>query len=339
MSRRTRHTTARRPLVATAAILTVAATALLGACGDDDSAGGSVPSQGSDPGSVSSDPAGTGDCQGSFPVTVAGGSGEVTLDAAPQRIVMLSPTQTEMVFAIGAGDQVVAVDDQSNFPAAAVLKSSSLSGYEPNVESIAGYEPDLVVVGDDFTGLTEQLSPLGIPVWSGPTPASLDDVYAQITQLGQLTGCVGGAAATVADMRLQIDAAVAAIEPAAEPLTYYFELDDTYYSVTSESFMGQMLGLFGLRSIADGVSEGNNFPQLSPEAIIEANPDLIFLADTKCCGQSPETVAARPGWGSIDAVTNGRVIVLDDDIASRWGPRLVELVDAVSQALAGVSVG
>jgi iron complex transport system substrate-binding protein len=317
--------------------LTLAGVVLLAACGDDDSADGSVPA--SDAASAASDAPMVGSCEGTFPVTVTGGSGEVTLDAAPERIVMLSPTHTEMVFAIGAGDQVVAVDDQSNYPAAAVLKSSSLSGYEPNVESIAGYEPDLVVVGDDFTGLTEQLASLDIPVWSGPTATSLDDVYAQITQLGQLTGCVGGAAATVADMRTKIETAVAGIEPVAEPLTYYYELDDTYYSVTSTSFMGQMLGLFGLRSIADGVSEGNDYPQLSAEAIIEADPDLIFLADTKCCGQSAETVAARPGWGGIAAVTNGNVIVLDDDIASRWGPRLVELVAAVSQALSGSTTG
>ncbi|HNJ98178.1 MAG TPA: DUF2155 domain-containing protein, partial [Ilumatobacteraceae bacterium] len=121
-------------------------------------------------------------------------------------------------------------------------------------------------------------------------------------------------------------------KPAA-PLTYYHELDPTLYTVTSNSFVGQVYALFGLTSIADGVEEGNDYPQLNAEFLINANPDLIILADANWSGESPETVAARDGWADVAAVKNGSVIVIDDDIASRWGPRLVDFVKAVAAAL------
>jgi iron complex transport system substrate-binding protein len=252
-----------------------------------------------------------------------------------ERIVSLSPSATEMLFAIGAGDQVVAVDDQSNYPAEAQAKQTDLSGYTPNVEAIAAYEPDLVI-HDGTTDLATQLEPLGIADWVGAAPLSFDDVYTQIEQLGVATGHVAEAAVLVGEMQTDIDAAIAAISPAAEPITYYHELDDTLFSVTSNTFIGQVYELFGLRNIADGAEGGTDYPQLSAEFIISQNPDLIFLADTKCCGQSPDTVGAREGWSTITAVTQGHVITLDDDIVSRWGPRLVDFVQSISGAVAGV---
>lgn len=254
----------------------------------------------------------------------------------PMAIISLSPTHTEMLFAIGAADQIIAVDDQSNFPAEALTKPHELSGFEPNVEAIAALQPDLVVVADDGLDLTGQLGKLGIPVWSGPAPATFDDVYAQIEQLGAATGHVGEAAELVGQMQTDIEAAIAAVPVMAEPASFYHELDPTLYSVTSNTFIGQVYGLFGLVNLADGVEEGNDYPQLNAEFIIGANPDLIFLADGKCCGESPETVAVRDGWGATNAVMNGNVIVVDDDIASRWGPRLVEFIQSVSTALTKV---
>jgi iron complex transport system substrate-binding protein len=273
--------------------------------------------------------------------TVADTAVETTGDSAstaglPSAIISLSPTHTEMLFAIGAADQILAVDDQSNFPAAALDKPHELSGYEPNVEAIAALNPDLVIIADDFSDLSGQLEALGIPVWSGPSPITFDDVYAQIEQLGAATGHIGEAAELVGQMQTDIDAAISAAPVMAEPASYYHELDNTLYSVTSNTFIGQVYGLFGLTNIADGVEAGNDYPQLNAEFIIQANPDLIFLADSKCCGESPDTVAARDGWGSTNAVTNGNVIAIDDDIASRWGPRLVDFVQAVSDAIAKV---
>jgi iron complex transport system substrate-binding protein len=96
------------------------------------------------------------------------------------------------------------------------------------------------------------------------------------------------------------------------------------------------MALMGLVNIADGVEEGNDYPQLSAEIIVEKNPDIIFLADTKCCAQSAETVAARDGWGGLQAVATGSIVALDDDIASRWGPRLVDLVRVVAEAITAV---
>ncbi|MEO5902207.1 MAG: ABC transporter substrate-binding protein, partial [Ilumatobacteraceae bacterium] len=167
--------------------------------------------------------------------------------------------------------------------------------------------------------------------------ATFDDVYAQIEQLGAATGHVADAAGVVAKMQIDIAAAVAAAPARTKGLTYYHELDDTYYSVTSHTFLGAVYGLFGLTNIADAGPAGNDYPQLSSEFIVQQDPALIFLADTKCCGQTAQTVAARPGWDAITAVKDGAgVVAMDDDIASRWGPRIVDYITAVSAALTKV---
>ena len=129
---------------------------------------------------------------------------------------------------------------------------------------------------------------------------------------------------------------MASVHKPSRPETYYYELDQTYYSAASSTFIGQVLGLLGLRSIADaakGTAANGGYPQLSGEFILKANPDYILLADTICCGQSVATVAARPGWSGLAAVKGGRVLGLSDDIASRWGPRVVDLLSAVAAEL------
>lgn len=269
-------------------------------------------------------------------VTTSGvGSGDdVNL---PARIVSLSPTHTEILFAIGAGDRVVAVDAMSNHPPEAAGLVTALSGFEPNVESIVSYEPDLVVIGDDYNGLADQLSAVGIESWAQPAPQNIDEVLAQIEDLGRRTGNFDSAVQLSADMRADIESIVAGTTSATDALTYYHELDDTNYSITSNTFIGSVYGLFGLRNIADAAEANSDYPQLSAEFIVSQNPDLIFLADTKCCAVSVESVASRPGWSSIDAVVNGHVIALDDDIASRWGPRIVDFVRAISEAIAAVN--
>jgi iron complex transport system substrate-binding protein len=253
-----------------------------------------------------------------------------------QAIVSLSPSATEILFAIGAGDQVIAVDDQSNFPAEAAAKASELSGYEPNVEAIAAYEPDLVV-HDGTTDLASSLETLGIPNWVGAAALSFDDIYVQIEQLGAATGHVAEAAELVANMQADIAEAVASVPALESPLAFYHELDPTFYSVTSNTFIGQVYGLFGLRNVADTAEGTSDYPQLSAEFLISQSPDLIFLADIKCCGETIETVAARPGWDAISAVANGGVIELDDDVASRWGPRVVELVQTIAASVNAVA--
>jgi iron complex transport system substrate-binding protein len=253
------------------------------------------------------------------------------------KIVSLSPTATEMLYAIGAGDQVVAVDSFSTYPAEVAPKVTKLSAFEPNAEAILAYEPDVVLISNDMNNITELLTTADpeIEVWTGAAAASLDDVYKQITELGELTGRTDAAADVVEDMKERIEDALPESTP-DETTSVYYELDNTYYSVTSNTFVGALMTQFGFKSIADGVEEGNDYPQLSAEAIVAADPAIIFLADTKCCQQSKTTVAARPGWDGIAAVKSGNIVELDDDIASRWGPRIVDLIEQMSTAYAAV---
>lgn len=264
-----------------------------------------------------------------FPVTVKAANGDVRIVRRPVRIVSLSPTATETLFAVGAGKQVIAVDDQSNFPAKA--PHTALSGYRPNAEAIVGYRPDLVVISSNPSGIVKTLTKLGITVILAPPAVNLSRAYAQMQQLGQATGHADGAKALIRWMRKQIAQAVASVPKGGRQLSVYTELSPDFYSATSRTFIGQILGLLGLRNIADSAAPAaGDYPKLSGEFIISANPDLIVLADSKCCGQSPATVAARTGWGGIAAVRLGGVVSVSDDIASRWGPRIVAFVRIVA---------
>jgi iron complex transport system substrate-binding protein len=251
---------------------------------------------------------------------------------APQRIVSLSPSATEMLFAIGAGDQVVAVDDQSNYPVDA--PRTKLSGYQPNVEAIAGYDPDLVVASGDPGGLVDGLGKLDVDVLIQEAPKNLDGAYAEIEELGRKTGHYKEAVAVTGRMYKQISQLVSQAS-AAPGLAVYHELGPDYYSAKSSTFIGSIYEELGAENIADGAGKkAPDYPQLSAEYIVKADPDLIVLSDTKCCAQTLEKVAARPGWEKVDAVEDGDVIEVDDDIASRWGPRVVDFVRIVSEAMA-----
>ena len=253
--------------------------------------------------------------------------------AAPQRIVSLSATATESLFAIGAGKQVVAVDDQSDYPATA--PRTSLSGFTPNVEAIAGYKPDLVVVAYDPNGLVGTLRGLGIRVVVQDAAKTLDEAYAQIRRLGSLTGHGQQAVAVVARMQKRIGELLAKSTRRARGLTVYHELEPDLFSATSKTFIGQIYSKFGLKNIADAADTGGTgYPKLSPEYVVSQSPDIIVLADVRCCGQSPRTVAGRPGWSHVSAVRTGTIVRIDDSIASRWGPRIVDFVRAVAAALA-----
>ena len=256
----------------------------------------------------------------------------------PSRIVSLSPSATETLFAIGAGPQVVAVDSNSNYPPEAPI--TDLSAYEPNAEAIAKYQPDLVITDGTNPDLNAQLNKLGIAVFSSKAPKSLAGVYQQVEAIGAATGNVAMAGELSTKMQDEISALIKSyVKPPSGRVRYYYELDNTYYAVASKTFIGAVLGQLGLYNIADKVdnSKSGGYPQLTPEFIIAENPDVIFLADSKCCQQSAETVKARPGWGEIRAVKEGHVVALDDDIASRWGPRVVELITAIVAGIQGIT--
>ena len=268
-----------------------------------------------------------------FPVTVVTPAGKVTVSKRPQRIVSLSPTATESLFAIGAGRQVIAVDDQSDHPRAA--PRTSLSGFTPNVEAIADYRPDLVVIAYDPKGLSGALRRLGITVLHHDGAKTLPGAYQQIRQLGLVTGNEARATRVVARMRSRIDRIVRAHRATASRLSVYHELTPDLYSAASRTFVGRVYAALGLRNIADAAdTTGTGYPQLSAEYVVAASPDLIVLADTVCCGQRPSTVSQRPGWDRISAVRTGSIVRMDDSIASRWGPRLVNFFRAMSSALA-----
>ena len=262
-------------------------------------------------------------------VPVSGGSDSVEV---AERIISLSPTATEILFAIGAGEQVVAVDDQSNFPSNAPV--TDLSGYTPNVEAIAAYDPDLVVTSYDPGDLVDGLNVLGIKPLIQSAAMTLEDTYSQIIELGELTGHSKEAE----KLNKEIQSSVSSVTPSGNGLTYYHEVDNTLYSTTSKTFLGQLYDLLGLVNIADPADEdGFGWPQLSSEFIVDTDPDLIFLADADL-GESPQTVSSRPGWSSMQAVTEGRIIVLDTDIASRWGPRVVDFLEQVESAIESLNL-
>ncbi len=272
----------------------------------------------------------------SFPVTLAASPGPVTIKAKPGRIVSLSSTATEDLYAVGAGPQVVAVDNDSDYPANAPV--TKLSGLTPNLEAIAKYKPALVIASQNSNGLVSGLGKLGVPVLIEPAAATLTDAYDQIAQIGQATGHAQQADRTVAAMKGEIAADVRQAGPSHQGLTYYWELSSNpYYSVTSSTFIGQIVGLFGLKNIADAADKASDggYPELSEEYIVTARPQIIFLADNQPAdgGQSPAIVARRPGWSAIPAVKDHEIIALNDDIASRWGPRLPQLVAQIAQAV------
>jgi iron complex transport system substrate-binding protein len=267
----------------------------------------------------------------SFPLKVTAANGTVTIQHVPSRIVSLSATATEDLFAVGAGSQVVAVDSYSTYPANA--PRTKLSAFTPNVEAIANYRPDLVVVSDDTNHIVSQLEKLSIPVLVEPVVVDLNGAYGQIEQLAQATGHTADGQRVVADMKNQIQSIVRSMPKPAKKLSVYHELDQTYYSATSHTFIGQIYRLLGIDDIADKAGRSGDYPQLSAEYIIASNPDLIVLADTVCCGQTAKTVAARAGWRGLTAVKNGGVVPVDDSIASEWGPRIVLFVKAVAEAV------
>lgn len=274
----------------------------------------------------------------SFPVTVESDLGETTVEVRPARIAALSAPLVEILFAIGAGDQVVAVDLFTNFPPEAADRLP-IDSFALNIESVAALDPDLVVLSFDPGEAVDGLAALGIPVVLYETPSTLTDVYGQIEELGKATGHPAQAGTLVTSMKAEIERLVDEVGAAAEGLTVYHETDQfSFYTPNSSSFIGHLYGLLGMENIADGAPDefGSGFPQLSPEYIIASDPDIVFLASF---GETVDSFAGRPGWESMTAVQRGHVYVLDNDIASRWGPRVVDLMEDIAGGIAAHGSG
>lgn len=271
---------------------------------------------------------------GTFPVTIEGDAGGLELESEPERIVSLSPTHTEMLFAIDAGDQVEAVDEYSYYPEEAPV--TDLSGYEPSVEAITEYDPDLVVLGSEHVDIADQLDSVDVPSVVLNSADELEDTYAQLRLLGDATGRTEAADSEADRVESEITSTVEEVCAEigdTEPLSVYHELDDSLYSATSETFIGQIYSMFGLANIADEADDGSagGYPQLSAEYVVEEDADLIFLAYGD--ESAVEELEQRPAFDTVTAVADGGVHTLDTDISSRWGSRVVELTESVGDAV------
>jgi iron complex transport system substrate-binding protein len=289
-----------------AALAAAGALCVLAGCGGDDP-----------------EPAGGGGA-----ITVAAANGKVVIPQRPRRIVSLSPSATETLFAVGAGEQVVAVDELSSHPPQA--PRTRLSYADPNAEAIAGYRPDLVVIAKESDKVLPALERLGIPTLVFKPATDLAGAYRQIERIGLATGHRERARAAVARMKRRVADILGRLGERRGRLSVYHELDPTYFSATSNTFVGHVYELLGLRNIADAAARGGQYPQLSAEFVLESDPDLVVLADAICCDQDAAALAERPGMDRLRAVRNGHVVAAPDDLASRWGPRIVDFMELVA---------
>jgi iron complex transport system substrate-binding protein len=255
----------------------------------------------------------------------------------PKRIISLSPSATEILYAIGSGKQVIAVDDLSNYPSEAPM--TKLSAFNPNVEALLNYKPDLIILNADATKALEvkaALEKLKIKVFLESAPKTLREAYLEITALGRATGKISGAQNVVSEMKSKITAAVKSGKT-AKKISFFHELDNTLYTATSDTFIGKVYKDFNLINIADpaATADSAGYPQLQSEYVIKANPKIVFLADAQY-GESLATLTKRPGWNGISAVKNKNVVALPEDIPSRWGPRLVDFYQFIADSIAKV---
>jgi iron complex transport system substrate-binding protein len=261
-------------------------------------------------------------------VSVTSAAGTVRIAQRPRRILCLSPSATQMLYAIGAGRQIAGVDKYSWYPADA--PRTHFTGYESSAEDYLPERPDLVIVSTDTTNLVAQLKTLHIPALLLPAVSTVAGADQQIDELGSATGHVAAAARTVSAITADLATVARPVGSRAKGKTYYVEIDPTLYSVTSNTFIGALFSRLGMVNIADAAGRhGSDYPQLSAEYLIKANPDYVFLADTVCCGQSVLTFARRPGFSTLQAVRLGHVIDVNDSVAAEWGPRSIELLFSV----------
>ena len=255
----------------------------------------------------------------------------------PKRIISLSPSATEILYAIGSGKQVIAVDDLSNYPSEAPM--TKLSAFNPNVEALLNYKPDLIILNADATKALEvkaALEKLKIKVFLESAPKTLREAYLEITALGRATGKISGAQSVVSDMKKKISTAIKAGRT-SKKMSFFHELDNTLYTATSDTFIGKVYKDFNLINIADpaATADSAGYPQLQSEYVIKANPKIVFLADAQY-GESLETLNKRPGWNGIAAVKHKNVVALPEDIPSRWGPRLVDFYQFIADTIVKV---
>jgi iron complex transport system substrate-binding protein len=265
-----------------------------------------------------------------FPLTIEQDDGEsLTLDAAPRRIASLSAYATDVFCALGAGDQLVAVEMFANCPAGSTEKPA-LDAFQPNLEVIAGYQPDLVYIDSDIGGVVPALREVGIPVLYLGIPNSIEEALERMELFAQVTGRSAEGEALVADIRARRDAVTAELGDINPGPRVFHELDETLYSAGPASYIGDFYTVLKAENIA--ADADNPYPQLTNEAIVAADPEVIVLAD-EAFGVTVESVKARPGWDVITAVQEDRICPVDPSLLSQPGSRIADALDALAACL------
>ncbi len=260
-------------------------------------------------------------------VTVAGG--------IARRIVSLAPSNTEIIFAIGAGDQVVGRDQLSDFPEAAKNVTDVGPTFDAlNTEQIVSLKPDLVLAAEINTPeQVKQLENLGLTVYYLKNPLTLEEMYGNLEIVAQLTGHEQETAALIESLKARVAAVDEKIAPISSRPNVFYELDGTDpakpYTAGKGTFITQLIERAGGHNIA---SDLEGYPQMSLEQVVAADPAFIILGDARY-GVSPESIAQRPGWENISAVKNGKVLPFNDDLVSRPGPRLVDALEELAKLL------
>ncbi|MBW7881674.1 MAG: ABC transporter substrate-binding protein [Caldilineaceae bacterium] len=272
----------------------------------------------------------------SFPLTVTDAlSRTVTVASRPQRIVSTLPSNTEMLFAVGAGDQVVGVTKYCNYPPEAATRAQvgGITNKSLSVEAIIALEPDLVLAGAEQDQAIDALSNAGIPVVALRL-LSFDEVYSAVELVGALTGHAESGTALAAAMRSHTESVQAAVGDIAEsdrPTVFYEVWHEPLMTAGPGTFIGQMIEMAGGRSIFADVSE--DWPQVSAEVVVERDPAVILGPDSHSDQLTAEAISARPGWSEIAAVKDNRIYLLDGDMVSRPGPRVVDALETIARAL------
>lgn len=266
----------------------------------------------------------------SYPLTVTDDVGrEVTIAQVPRRIVSIAPSNTEILFALGLGDRVVGVDDMTDYPPEATAKPRVGSYVEPNLEQLVAAEPDLVLAAGIHAGtVLSELESFGLPTVV-VEPENLEEVFAGIGLVGRIAGEPARAERLVCELAARVEAVEAAVAGGPRPRVF-FELSPDLYTAGPDSFIDDLIERAGGENVAAGAAE--MWPQLSAEAVVAADPEVVLLAD-HVAGITPEQVAARPGWQNVAAVAQGRVSPIDPDLVARPGPRVVDGLEAIARAL------
>lgn len=260
----------------------------------------------------------------------------VSLNGMPQRIISLAPSNTEIIFAVGAGERLVGDTEYCNFPAAAldIQKVGGFSADSMSLETIIALQPDVVFSsGGLHMPIIEALEKLNIPVVALDANG-IDGVYTDIEMVGKLTGNSDTAAAVIADMQTRIAAVqetVSVIPENERPSVFWEVWDEPLMTAGQNTFTDEMVTLAGGINIFGDLEE--QYPVISTEEILARNPAVIMGADTHGDKLTAEAIGARAGWADIDAVTNNRIILIDGNISSRPGPRIADAVEAIARGL------